>query len=166
VVKRYNVKSFWHGVRRALKPRSRFRLAWCNGQRLHFLDIPTARPMALLEHRIGPLRRVAYLVMEDRGGEDLNGLAAAGGMQDVHVDAVVRIFRSLAAAGLCHGDTKASNFLVTPEGVALIDLDAMTERPAGLGEDVRRFLDNWNAQPALQRRFRERFAAAELPLSS
>jgi tRNA A-37 threonylcarbamoyl transferase component Bud32 len=165
VVKRYNVKSFWHGLRRVLKPRSRFRLAWCNGQRLHFLDVPTARPVALLERRLGPLRGVAYLVMEDRGRADLLGLAAAGGIEDVHVDAVTEIFRSLAAADLGHGDTKATNFLVEQDAVVLVDLDAMGERPGALREDIRRFLANWEADPVLQRRFRERFAAAGLPLA-
>lgn len=164
VVKRYNVKSFWHGLRRILKPRSRFRTAWCNGQRLHFLGIPTARPVALLERRFGPLRGVAYLVMDDLGSEDLLGAAAGGRMETALVEAVARIFGSLAAAGLCHGDTKATNFLVAGDTVALVDLDAMTERPAALREDVRRFLANWDGDPALQLRFRERFAAAALPL--
>lgn len=162
VIKRYNIKSPWHALRRTLKPRSRFRRAWCNGQRLHFLRIPTARPLALLERRHGPLRGVAYLVMEDCGADDLSRLAAGTGLTGWHIDAVTRIFRALVAAGLSHGDTKATNFLVAGDDVLLVDLDAMRESPAGQSKDIGRFLANWD--PALGRRFRERFAEAHLPL--
>ncbi len=118
------------------------------------------------------LEEADVLVLEDydKGvlspalSRDLLDAAAGGRMEKVHVEAVARIFGSLAAAGLCHGDTKATNFLVAGDAVALVDLDAMAERPAALREDVRRFLANWDGDPALQLRFRERFAAAALPL--
>ncbi len=164
IVKRYNIKGFWHGLRRIFKPRARFRLAWCNGQRLHFLGIPTARPVALLERRIGPLRGVAYLVMEDAGREDLSGRASGGGLSDEQVAGVVRLFSALKAAGLTHGDTKASNFLVSQNQVALVDLDAMHEDVAGLARDIDRFLANWPDQPELRERFRLRFVEARLPV--
>jgi tRNA A-37 threonylcarbamoyl transferase component Bud32 len=164
IVKRYNVKGFWHGLRRIFKPRARFRLAWCNGQRLHFLGIPTARPVALLERRFGPLRGVAYLVMEDAGREDLSGRASDGGLSDEQVARVVRLFSALKAARLTHGDTKASNFLVAQDQVALVDLDAMHEDVAGLPRDIDRFLANWLDQPELRERFRRHFVEARLPV--
>ena len=49
VVKRYNVKSFSHRVRRWFKRRAR--RAWINGHWLAFLGVETARPVALLETR-------------------------------------------------------------------------------------------------------------------
>lgn len=164
VVKRFNVKSFGHRLRRIFKPRARFRVAWCNGQRLHFLRIPTARPVALLERRFGPLRGVAYLVMEDAGREDLYVRASGDGLSDEQVAGVVDLFSALQAAGLTHGDTKASNFLISRGQVALVDLDAMHEGVAGLTRDIDRFLANWRDQPELRERFRRCFVGARLPV--
>lgn len=169
IVKRYNQKSLWHALRRVIRPTARFRRAWLNGQRLHLLDIPTARPLALLERRFGPLRGVAYLVMEDLGADDLGALAAAGDVSDATVDGVVRLFQALRAAGLRHGDTKATNFIVAADRVALVDLDAMrTARiraapdTATRDQDLQRFLANFRADPALRKRFDAAFAAAGL----
>jgi tRNA A-37 threonylcarbamoyl transferase component Bud32 len=173
IVKRYNQKSWWHALRRALKPAARFRRAWLNGQRLHLLGIPTARPLALLERRFGPLRGVAYLVMEDLGGVDLAGAAAAQSISNEVLEQVVRLFRALHAAGLRHGDTKASNFIIGDQDVAVVDLDAMRQvvplliRDTGEGgsfqhEDVVRFLANFDAVPVVRERFADAFEAAGL----
>ena len=133
-------------------------------QRMKFLGIPTARPIALLERRFGPLRGVAYLVMEDAGREDLSERASASGLGDEQVAGVVRLFSALQAAGLTHGDTKASNFLVSQGRVVLVDLDAMHEGVAGLARDIDRFLANWLDQPELRVRFRQCFVEAHLPV--
>jgi len=162
IVKRYNLKSRWHAVRRVMKPMARFRLAWLNGQRLHLLGIPTARPLALLECRWGPVRGVAYLVMEDLGDLDLASEVAGTGLSDIRLAQVIDIFRALQLAGLSHGDTKASNFLVGPAGVAVIDLDAMADSPAGQARDRRRFLANFDDRPDVRRRAAAAMAAAGL----
>ncbi|MEZ5560116.1 MAG: lipopolysaccharide kinase InaA family protein [Pseudomonadales bacterium] len=167
VVKRYNVKGPVHRLRRALKPRSRFRLAWCNGQRLHFLGIATARPVALLERRFGPLRGVAYLVMEDRGDLDLAGAVAAAAPAVVArlMTSCAALFGDLARAGLRHGDGKASNFLVDGEQVLCIDLDAMAEDSGrGLMRDLQRFLANWPADGSTRAGFDAALREAGLPL--
>jgi tRNA A-37 threonylcarbamoyl transferase component Bud32 len=160
VVKRYNVKNLFHALRRALKPLARFRRAWINGQRLHFLNIPTPRPLALVEERLGPWRGVAYLVTEDCGDVDLLAEITASGLSDKRCAQITTIFTSLQRAGLMHGDTKASNFLIWQDQVFLIDLDGMTENPAGLSKDLERFLRNWDN--ATRRRFEEAFQEAGL----
>lgn len=163
VVKRYNHKNAWQALRRNLRPTARFRRAWCNGQRLHMLHIPTARPLLLLERRFGPLRGVAYLVMEDLG--DLDLATAAAGDTDLDgavVQGTTTLLRALSAAGLVHGDTKASNFLLTDRGVAIIDLDALREGEAGRAGDLQRFLANFDGRPALQRRFEQALVEAGL----
>ncbi len=162
VVKRYNQKNAWQALKRAVRPVARFRRAWLNGQRLSFLGIPTARPLALLEQRFGPLRGRAYLIMEDLGDVDLGAEVAARGLDEARLEQVVRLFQGLAAAGLTHGDTKISNFLVTPRGVSLVDLDALRPSRAGQAKDRRRFLANFDADPALRRRCAAAFAAAGL----
>ncbi len=170
VIKRYNVKSVWHGIRRALKPTSRFRLAWCNGHRLAFLRIPSARPVMLVERRFGPVRGVAYLVMQDLGDSNLLTEVTGKGLSATVVAEVIELFRALQAAELTHGDMKATNFLVCGSGestgVFLIDLDGMGEGSAGLGRDVQRFLVNWDNQPEVREPFRKAFVTAGLLATS
>jgi tRNA A-37 threonylcarbamoyl transferase component Bud32 len=170
IVKRYNVKNAWHGLRRALKPNARQRNAWRNGQRLHFLGIPTARPVALLERRVGPFSGTAYLVMEDLGARDLLGEGRAGRIDATLLNRVVELFALLRALGITHGDTKATNFIVQAPGsagkhersVALIDLDSMHASARGCARDRARFLENWRGEPELAQRFRDAFRAAGL----
>ena len=157
VVKRYNVKSALHRVRRWFKHRSR--IAWCNGHRLALLGIPGAEPVALIERRWGPLRAESWLVMPDCGVLDIQAEVDSRGWSEPVLDGVVRIFRDLKTAGLYHGDAKASNFLIQDGGVRLIDLDGMREYP-GSALDVARFLENFDANA--QSEVRAGFAAEGL----
>jgi Ser/Thr protein kinase RdoA (MazF antagonist) len=169
VVKRYNVKGPWHALRRSLRIIPRFRRSWLNGQRLHLLAIPTARPLALVERRWGPGRGVAYLVMEDLSDPGVGGprdLAeeVRSGVAAERVDQVVALFQALQVGELSHGDTKATNFLVDAhDRLCLIDLDAMRSGRRALAGDVARFLDNFAGRPALRRRYAEALRAAGLP---
>jgi len=169
IVKRYNVKSRGHRLRQSLKRRSRARNAWRNGERLHEAGIPTARPVALLERHWGPVRGVAYLVMEDLGDLDLRRALATQAPREDQVRAVVELFRRLAALRLSHGDTKATNFLVHGDRIALIDLDAMGAHPRTFrreqAADLARFLANWQDDPAVGRTFADAFRAAGLPVA-
>ena len=146
VIKRYNLKNVWHRVRRWFKRRAR--IAWCNGHWLHFLEIPTARPIALLETKWGWFRNVCYLVMEDVGEHNLGQLlsTAPDRLNDVGPQ-VMQILRELNAAGIRHGDLKASNFICHGERVVLIDYDAV--QYADQREDRARFLQNWQEQSDL-----------------
>ena len=157
VVKRYNIKSFGHRLRRWFRRRALN--AWRNGNRLQLLRIPAAAPLALIERRWGPLTGQCYLVMEDKGRLDLAAEASAQGWLPGRLDEVAGLFQQLKAAELGHGDTKASNFLVHEGQVHLIDLDALSPRrdPAA---DVTRFLNNFDGE--LRAQAEARFAAAGL----
>jgi tRNA A-37 threonylcarbamoyl transferase component Bud32 len=161
VVKRYNHKNRWQALRRNLRLVARFRLAWCNGQRLHLLGIPTARPLLLLERRFGPLRGIAYLLMEDLGDRDLATATRDDTVDDRTVAAVVGVLRGLNAAGLVHGDTKASNFLLAHGAAAVVDLDAM-HPGSDPSTDVARFLDNFPHGSAVRARFLQALGEAGL----
>ena len=143
VVKRYNLKSTWHRIRRWFKHRAR--IAWRNGHRLAFLGIPTAEPIALIERRWGPLRAESWLVMPDCGSLDIQTEVAARGWNNSLLTGVVRLFRDMETAGLWHGDTKASNFLIHNGEVRLIDYDGVREYP-GATRDIARFLENFAGQ--------------------
>lgn len=149
VVKRYNVKSLLHRLRIGLRT-SRARRSWMNGNRLMFQDIPTARPVAMIERRSG----IAFYVMENLEGLDLVEFIESHGLDETTLNGVVRIFASLRAAGLQHGDTKATNFIVTADGVFVVDLDALgpAKGSASHDRDVRRFLENWR-EPDVRSKF-------------
>jgi tRNA A-37 threonylcarbamoyl transferase component Bud32 len=174
VIKRYNIKGFGHGVRRALRPLPRYRRSWQNGHRLALLHLPTARPVALLECRRGVLATVAYLVMEDLGpaSTDLASWVAQHGVAETLAAQVAGVFRGLSDAELVHGDTKASNFLVVDGQVHLIDLDAMRQvgplvdrrGRRGFARDLARFMANWDADPQAHSQFLCALQAAGMPL--
>jgi tRNA A-37 threonylcarbamoyl transferase component Bud32 len=160
VVKRFNIKSPAHGVRRMLRLMPRYRRAWVWGQLLRFLEIPTARPLALLERRYGPLRGVAFLIQEDLAGEHLLAEVSERGLTDARCEEITGLLGLLKRAGISHGDMKATNFVIHRDRVHLIDLDAMRFDAGGSRADVQRFLDNWPTSEAA--RFRTFFLNAGL----
>ncbi len=150
IVKRYNIKGLGHRLRRWVKRRGRN--AWRNGHWLDFLGIPTAKPVALLERQWGWFTGVCYLVMPDVGEHHLGELLAlkdaphSSRFAELAPQALT-ILEHLRAAGLQHGDTKATNFVVHDQRLALIDYDGL--RLGGAETDRQRFLRNWEAQPEL-----------------
>jgi tRNA A-37 threonylcarbamoyl transferase component Bud32 len=144
VIKRYNLKSTWHALRRTLNPRPRFRTAWTAGQLLNLLGVPTAQPGALLERRLGFGRNLAYLVMPDLGDRSLELEISESGLSLQRGREVAALFAALRAAGLRHGDAKASNFLISEDRLHWVDLDALRADRDGWRRDVARFLDNWD----------------------
>jgi tRNA A-37 threonylcarbamoyl transferase component Bud32 len=155
VVKRYNIKGWAHRIRRWFKRRARD--AWCNGQMLAFLDIDTAKPIALLEQKWGWCRGVCYLVMPDCGERNLGQeLASHPERFANYADATIDLLQRLAAAGLQHGDLKATNFVLTQNRVVLIDYDAV--QAGAPDRDIARFLNNWADDAQLQARWSEALA--------
>ena len=169
VVKRYNVKDWRHGLRRALR-RSRAWTSWQSANLLQHIGVPTPRALGLREVRWGPFRLVTYLITEASAGAPLQEwLPARGAPVPPWLDrALLATFAALAAAGLSHGDLKASNFLVeeADQRLLLIDLDAVclhrSERHArrALERDRERFLANWDG--ALHRHFDQLLAPLAL----
>lgn len=160
IIKRYNIKSFSKALRRLFRPMPRYRRAWMSGQLMTFLDLPTAQPLALIEKKRGLLPSVAYLVMEDLGGRELDQEVAERGLSQSRAAEVARLFVLLRRAGLTHGDTKSSNFIVSDERIYLVDLDAMRPGTARFDKDVERFLANWEGH--VRERFESAFRAVAL----
>jgi tRNA A-37 threonylcarbamoyl transferase component Bud32 len=160
VIKRYNVKSALHRLRRMLRRHPRYRRAWMYGQLLHLLEIPTARPLALVEERHFGVRGLAYLVQANLSGPSLAEEVARSGLSQARCEEVAQLFAMLETAGLTHGDAKASNFLVHQDRIHLIDLDAMRIDPSRVGADRQRFLENWKGDE--RRRFHAAFVDAGL----
>lgn len=156
VLKRYNIKSFWHGVSRAFRP-SRAHNSWRSASLLEMLGVATAHPYLYLEERfLWFFRRRAYFLCELIEGSDL---AAAWQKGESASDAseVLSQFRELFKVfsdyRISHGDMKATNFLFTDGRLHVLDLDAMKRGGSRsnfaerYNKDLKRFKQNWVGTP-------------------
>ncbi len=157
VVKRYNLKSFRHALSRFWRP-SRAWHSWVAAHRLAFFGIPTPAPLAMLEERVGPLRRRAFLVTDYCPGESLmQRLSPAREPDADEAAALIDFFATLCRLKITHGDMKATNLLWYKGRIVVIDLDAMVrhDNPAAFVRDWRRdrtrFLRNWPTHSTLYR---------------
>ncbi len=157
LIKRYNLKSLSHALGRAWRP-SRAWHSWREAHRLQFLGIPTPAPLALIEERLGPLRRRAWLVSEFCPGTNLLSHLSADREPSEEVGrAILNLFESMHKARISHGDMKATNLLWYSGRVLLIDLDAVVQHRSPVAHarawqrDRARLLRNWPAGSRLQR---------------
>jgi tRNA A-37 threonylcarbamoyl transferase component Bud32 len=152
VLKRYNIKSFWHGISRAFRP-SRAHHSWCNASILEMLGVATAHPFLYLEERVFWLfRKRAYFLCEYIEGHDL-GTALDKQELETSETEIVALFRGLfkimADYQISHGDMKATNFLLKDDKIFVLDLDTMTRNTSKgkfmekFRKDLKRFRKNW-----------------------
>jgi len=150
VIKRYNIKSFWHLIKRCWRP-SRAANSWRYGNLMELVGIATPEVLGFIEERHGPLRSTAYLISEfSEGANELNKVFPHHLPNTEVMAQVQRIFNLMIKHRFTHGDLKASNLLLTPSRtVELIDLDAMQEHKCdrffkrAYDGDKDRFLKNW-----------------------
>lgn len=162
VIKRYNIKHFWHGVSRALR-QTRAATSWGNAHRLQLLRLETADPVALIERRIFGLKRKAYFLTEYIDAPDMIAFFNQSFDKTLRAKVVkqtVQLFYRLYLLDISHGDMKASNIKVLADGKpSLIDLDSMQQHQGGVAaqkahvRDVKRFMQNWKDQPSLYNAF-------------
>ncbi|MEN8206882.1 MAG: lipopolysaccharide kinase InaA family protein [Pseudomonadota bacterium] len=162
VVKRYNIKGAVHRISRAFR-RTRAATSWKNAHRLAMYGILSARPVALYERRFGPLRGKAWLVMEYLGGDDIMQLCEQPRPDNeaTLISDTTALLAQLAQCRISHGDMKGTNFIQSPRGIAVIDLDSMCEHDSDADfrrsqqRDLRRFMRNWRDCPDIEAQFRE-----------
>ena len=158
VIKRYNIKSLWHGLLRAFQ-KSRAWTSWLNTFHMEFLGIRSLKPIAMIENRLGPLRRKAYYITEYVEGPDAMVFLQNTDSSNGEPEAIAGLLRHLSESKISHGDMKATNFLMAEEGPVIIDLDAMREHKnkesfeRAFNKDLDRFMKNWEGHPELAKRF-------------
>jgi tRNA A-37 threonylcarbamoyl transferase component Bud32 len=165
VIKRYNIKSFWHGVMRALR-KTRAAASWANAHRLKLLNIATAKPIALIEKRKFGLKAQAYFLAEYIDAPNTAEFFAKTRGKPQRAEAIkniVTLFYKLYLLQISHGDTKATNIKMVDNQPMLIDLDSMRQHQNVLFferahvRDLRRFMQNWQNEPALYNAFVKTF---------
>lgn len=171
VVKRYNIKNFWHGLNRAFRS-SRAAQSWANAHRLLISNIATAQPLALVEERWGVLRRRAYYLSEYVDAPDVSHFfAQCASAEDKLIVArqLAALLHKLYLLKYTHGDFKATNIKIVDLKPLLIDLDAMQAHVAGgLSDwgfkrrhikDIKRFIHNWDNERQTQELMKQALSA-------
>jgi tRNA A-37 threonylcarbamoyl transferase component Bud32 len=163
VIKRYNIKSFWHGIGRAFRP-SRAAASWANAYRLNILGIATAKPIAVYEQRTFGLRGKAYFLAEYLDLPDVAEYFAQTQNKTKRAEAVkniVTLFYKLYLLQISHGDMKATNIKMQGTQPVLIDLDSMRQHrksnPVTHLRDLQRFMQNWKDNTSLYNAFVKTF---------
>lgn len=154
IIKRYNIKSFWHGLNRAFRI-SRAARSWANAHRLIICNIATPKPLALVEERFGWLRRRAYYLSAYVDAPDaLQFFTQCANSEEKQIAArnIASLFYKLYLLKLSHGDCKATNIKIVDLSPVLIDLDGMQAHSAGMFngwferkhvKDLKRLMYNW-----------------------
>jgi tRNA A-37 threonylcarbamoyl transferase component Bud32 len=168
VVKRYNIKSFWHGLNRALRP-TRAAVSWANAHRLLMYGIATAAPIALLEKRCGIIRRQAYFLAEYVDAPDAAEFFAAANVDAAQknklAEHIAALFHKLYLLKIAHGDFKAGNMKIVAGKPLLLDLDSMREYRCDWQlarrhvRDLQRFMRNWQHDTDASNRLAAAFRA-------
>jgi len=158
VIKRFNIKNYWQGIRRALR-RSRAWISWCNAHRMEFLGIPAMKPVAMMEKRFGPFCFTTYFAYEFVDAPDAVRCLVNKDQPNGEIEQITALLNDMSKAKISHGDLKATNFLMAAAGPVIIDLDEMKEHrwertfQRAFGKDLHRFLDNWIEYPHLNNQF-------------
>lgn len=160
VIKRYNARSKWHSIKRALR-KTRARRCWDMSYRFQQAGLNVAEPVLMYEQRFGWLRGNAYFVNRFLEGQVLLDALPemAAEQQSEVIDAIHNAFQIMRTHRLSHGDMKASNLLWINGELVFIDLDAARKHGSALlwqrahRRDKKRFLKNWRDHEQLQARF-------------
>lgn len=155
-IKRYNRKSTLYNVLRSVIP-SRAAVTWHAAQLLESIGVPTARPIALLEKRVGPVKLESYVIHEYV--ESIHALAFFGEGANPEPEwqpaakAINDILYSLKRSLIIHGDLKGQNFIMHNGKPLLIDLDSLKSYRSishfnkQYPKDLQRFERNWLDEP-------------------
>jgi len=156
VIKRYNIKHFWHGISRGWR-RSRASISWSNVHRLTWLGIATPAPVALLERKILGWQCEAYYLAEWLDGISLRHLTQQADAPAIALAAqhLADVFYRWHLLGISHGDCKADNFKYLDQQWWVLDLDSMRQHANEAKalrahvRDLKRLFANWQASDRL-----------------
>ncbi len=168
VIKRYNTKNRWHGVRRVFR-RSRALNCWLMSHTFQASGINTPDRLAVIQAWFGPFKLRSWYISRFVEGEDLQTHILS--LSENQIDqlehgsvytGIGQLFSAMRSHQLSHGDMKATNVIVDQKqtSLILIDLDAAKAHGSkdnlarALGRDWVRFLKNWRSDPAIYDMFK------------
>ena len=166
VIKRNNFNKNFKAFTRRLR-KSRSAISWENAFRLVNYGFLTPTPIALIENKVGPLLKNAYIITEKKNGPDALDYFLENPDEGL-ADKVIEMFKGFEKCRITHGDCKATNFIISDRKVYIIDLDAMCEHKNSttfkkyFRKDLMRWMANWSNSPQLTKIFKDKFEKADL----
>lgn len=169
LIKRHTWGGFWRTARMAFRPPAARRCAEL-GLFLNEHGIPTPRPRAYVDFRLGPWTHRSYLVSDFVEGESLYRYIRFGSQSADELRHLARqvatIWQSLVDLNVSHNDMKPENFIVDADrNIWLIDLEKVhlggsESLRARQLFDIKNFLHvrGWHLRPEARSIFAEAFA--------
>ena len=131
VIKRHNFKSRWQQFKRYFRP-TKSSKSWYYSQLLLKNNIPIPQPVAYLEKRFGPLRRISYFFYEYvegiQGEEYIKQISYSPEKASEVITAILKTIDTIQSLHLIHGDIRLANFIFSGEKLYLIDFDDVRRR--------------------------------------
>lgn len=164
LLKRFNLRGVTHTLSRLLLF-TRGSRSWTYGRELLGSGVGTARPLAMVEDRLGPFRFRSFVLTEEVEGTPLPEFLATNSLNSLELDRLAGqfacIWHTLGELRIVHGSMHATNFVVTPDQqLKLINLDGTWRHWFDLtflhrrDRDWLRFMKSWRGQPELGAAFR------------
>lgn len=166
VIKRYNTHTIWSGIKQWFKVSPAYN-AWFYAHWLIANNIPTPKPLAVVEQKIGLIRKRSYYIYNY-----LNFAPLSEVLLDKPIDSpefkaleerIVNMFKALYKTNTHHDNFKITNFLVHHGEIYMIDLDTVSYSlfpiiaSRNFKKDKRDFLNNFKDYPDKQKHLSEAF---------
>lgn len=125
VIKRYNARSFWHRIKRAMR-QSRAMRCWIMSEKFSSAGLQVAQRIAVIENHFGPFYLDAYFIAEWVNAEELlTWLPKQSQSKKANVQQQIKhTFSLFKVHRFSHGDMKATNLLWHNQKITFLDLDA------------------------------------------
>lgn len=160
VVKRYNMKDFFHHIRRSFRT-TRARHVWYFAHKLQFFRVRTPAPVAYMEFKKFGIHGTSYYISRHVSGVPLLHEMSQTNAKIFLAKKVAMLLKNLLLLSVNHGDLKERNILIKDQEPYLIDLDGMQEHKRkqqlvkSWRKDVKRFLANFKHDEGLEKLFKE-----------
>jgi tRNA A-37 threonylcarbamoyl transferase component Bud32 len=164
VIKRYNMKTITHALRRAFK-KSRADHSWKHAHIIKKMGIRTPYPVAMKEKRFGVFRNKAFFICDY-----IEGPTAFDYFKDkkiknhdkkIMAEKTIKMLNKLKSSMISHGDMKATNIIIHGNEPFILDLDSMKIHKnkylfnKAWQKDMKRFIKNWDGSPELNKLFKK-----------
>jgi heptose I phosphotransferase len=126
-IKRYQVKSAWHLVRKIFSQSRAFN-SWIAIHWLRAVNISTVEPILIYEKLNFFTSLDAYLITSEIKGEILSDVCKENMKDALIVARINSLFKRLKWIGFNHGDAKTSNFFLDKDNLIVFDLDISRRR--------------------------------------